>query len=134
MPECVRCHDFTDNSADGDYHYCDDCRDQFEEIEQHGVVVEHDTDGDVHIIVTASDEAINGGTEQSQIDGLARGKYIADETGLPVLFKFNRSGSRWLLDEYLQAHPDIRKEVHKRLRRVPDDSPDGILDRVRGLL
>lgn len=133
MPECARCHDFTDNPADGDYHYCDECLDEFAEIEQRGVIVEHGSDGDVHVIVTASDETIDGGTEQSQTDGLARGKHIADETGLPVLFKYNRTGSRWLLAEYLQAHPDIRQQVHERLRRIPDDS-SGLLDRVRGLL
>jgi len=70
----------------------------------------------------------------SQVDGLARGKYIADETGLPAAFKYHRSGSMWMLDEYLNEHPDIRKRVHQRLSRVPETSEDGLLDRVRSLL
>lgn len=134
MPECVRCGDFTDNPADGDYYYCDDCLDRFAEIEERGVIVEQEKEGDVHVIVTAHDEKFDGGTEESQVHGLARGKYIADETGLPALFKFERSGSRWVLDEYLTEHPDIRQDVHERLRRVPDKSPEGFLDRIREFL
>lgn len=134
MPECARCHDFTDNSAEGEYYYCNSCLDRFAEIEQRGVIVEDATDGEVHVIVTASDESVDGGTEQSQVDGLARGKHIADETGLPALFKYERSGSRWLLDEYLQAHPDLRQQVHERLRKLPNDSSSGLIERVRDLL
>jgi len=29
-----------------------------------------------------------------------------------------------MLSEYLQTHPGIRQDVHERLRRVPDESPD----------
>lgn len=134
MPECARCHDFTDNPANGEYHYCDDCREKFAEIERRGVVVEHDSDGEVHVVVTDHDETFDGGTERSQVNGLARGKYIAEETGLPALFKYQRSGSRWVLEEYLQAHPGIRQDVHERLRRVPDTSPDGFIDRIRDFL
>ena len=133
MPECIRCGDFTDTPADGEYHYCDDCRDRFLEIESSGVIVEQ-TDDEVHIIVTANDSTFDGGTESSQIDGLARGKYISDETGLPALFKYNPTGSRWILDEYLQQHPSIRQDVQKRLSRVPEKSSAGLLDRIRSFL
>lgn len=134
MPECVRCGDFTDLSAEGEYHYCEDCRETFQQVEERGIIVEHETDGDVHVIVTAHDEEFDGGTETSQVDGLARGKYIAEETGLSAMFKYRRSGSLWMLDEYLQEHPDIRKRVHQRLSRVPETSEEGLLDRIRGFL
>jgi hypothetical protein len=93
-----------------------------------------DTGDDVHVIVTAHDESFDGGTEHSQVDGLARGKYISDETGLPALFKYERTGSQWELDEYLEAHPEIRQDVHQRLSRVPEQSPDGLLQRIRDFL
>lgn len=133
MPECARCGDFTDNSAEQHYHYCDDCMDRFAEIAERGVVIEQEKDG-THIMVTARDESFDGGMESSQIDGLARGKYISDETGLPALFKYSKSGSRWELDEYLREHPKIRQQVHDRLRRVPDKSPDGFMQRIREFL
>ena len=100
-----------------------------------GVIVEEDPEQDeYHIIVTARDASVDGGSEQSQIDALARGKYVADETGLSAIFKYETSGSRWLLDEYLEAHPDIRQDVHERLRRVPDRTDDGLLSRIRNFL
>jgi hypothetical protein len=134
MAECVRCGDFTDNPADGEYHYCDDCLDHFAEVEGNGVIVEEDPADDAYyIIVTARDASMDGGSESSQADALARGKYVADETGLPALFKYKSSGSRWILDEYLEAHPKIRQDVHDRIRRVPDQS-DGLISRVRSFL
>jgi len=134
MPECVRCGAFTDNPTDGDYHYCDNCRDRFAEIEANGVIVEQDGDGQYQVIVTAADATHDGGTELSQTDALARGKYIADESGLEAIFKYKRTGSRWLLEEYLQEHPSIRQDVHERLRRVPDETSDGFLARIKSFL
>jgi len=135
MPECVRCGAFTDNPADGDYHYCDDCLDRFAEIEQSGVVVEQDeVGGDYHVIVTNRDASLDGGTEYSQTEALARGKYIAEECDLDAVFKYKRTGSIWILDEYLEAHPELRQKVHERLRRVPDETPDGFIDRIRDFL
>jgi hypothetical protein len=134
MPECTRCGGFTDLSSDGEYHYCESCRDEFQNVEKSGVIVEQDTDGDVHVIVTAHEEEFDGGTESSQVDGIARGKYIADEADLPAMFKYRRTGSMWILDEYLNEHPDIRKQVHQRLSRVPEESREGLLDRVRTFL
>jgi hypothetical protein len=134
MAECVRCNDFTDNRRQGDYIYCDDCLDRFNNIEQNGVVVTDTENGDVQITVTADDGSVDGGIEQSQADGLARGKYIMDETGLKGVFKYERSGSVWILDEYLQAHPKIRQQVNRRLSRVPERSDEGLLNRIREIL
>ncbi|WP_340099473.1 hypothetical protein [Salinibaculum salinum] len=134
MAECARCNDFTDNTAEGEYHYCNDCLQTFQEIEQHGVVVEDTDGGDVHVIVTAHETSFDGGTESSQVDGLARAKYIADETGLDGLFKYGRSGSRWVLDEYLEAHPEIRQDVHERLSRVPETKSAGLIDKIKSIL
>ena len=99
MPECVRCGDFTDNRADGDYHYCDSCLNRFAEIEANGVIVEQDDESQYQVIVTAAEATHGGGTELSQTDALARGKYIAEESGLDAVFKYERTGSRWLLEE-----------------------------------
>lgn len=133
MPECARCNDFTDVPAKGEYHYCTDCMDRFEEIEQHGVVVEGGGGDDYHITVTASNQdSMRGGREYSQSDALARGKHICDESGLDGIFKYNRTHSIWLIDEYLEEHPEIRRQVRERLRKLPED--DSLLDRVRSFL
>lgn len=134
MAECARCNDFTDNTAKGEYHYCNDCLNTFQEIEQHGVVVEDTSGGPNHIIVTAHDTSFDGGTESSQVDALARAKHITDDTGLSGLFKYGGSGSQWILDEYLEAHPDIRQDVHERLSKVPDKQPSGLLQKIKSVL
>lgn len=132
MPECVRCGAFTDNSSRGEYYYCDDCLDRFARVERAGVVVEQEESrGDYHILVTDQSASIDGGVEKSQQDALARGKFIADECGLDALFKYEETGSTWILEEYLDAHPEIRQDVHERLRRVPDETSDGFLERIR---
>jgi hypothetical protein len=132
MPECVRCGAFTDNPAPGEYHYCGDCRDRFAKIEANGVIVEQSTDRDYRVIVTADAADHTGGTEPTQTQALARGKYIADNAGVDAMFKYEPTGSRWVLSTYLDAHPEIRQEVHERLRRVPADER-GLLARLRRL-
>lgn len=134
MPECVRCGAFTDNPAEGDYHYCDECLEIFSEIEKSGVIVEQeDPGGRYHVIVTDRDSSLDGGMEKSQTEALARGKYIADEVGENALFKYAESGSIWVLDEYLQEHPEIRQDIHERLRRVPEKTPDGFIGKMKRL-
>lgn len=135
MPECERCGDFTDNQAEGQYYYCNDCLDRFAEIESNGVIVEQDfTEDGYHIILTARDSSVDGGSETSQVSALARGKYIAEETGQPALFRYKSSGSQCVLDGYLQAHPSIRQDVHERLRRVPEQTSDGLLRKITNFL
>lgn len=135
MAECVRCGDFTDNPSEGDYHYCEDCLNRFSQIESSGVIIEQDgANGEYHVIVTDGTASLDGGSEDSQEGALARGKYISDECGVEALFKYENTKSRWILDEYLQAHPDIRQDVHERLRRVPDQTSDGFLSRIKSFL
>lgn len=134
MAECARCGAFTDNEPEGEYHYCADCLDTFSTIEQSGVVVEQATEGgEYHIIVTDGNASLDGGQEPSQVDALARGKFICDECGLEGVFKYKHTGSTWVLSEYLEEHPSIRQDVHERLRRVPDQS-SGLLNRIRNFL
>ncbi|WP_225333731.1 hypothetical protein [Halomicrobium urmianum] len=91
MAECARCGDFTDNSAEGEYHYCEDCLGRFGEVESSGVVIEQGNDGEHHVIVTDDTASLDGGTEQSQVDALARGKCIVDECGLEAVFKYDKT-------------------------------------------
>lgn len=130
MPECARCGGFTDNPSSGEYYYCDECLRNFAEVEESGVIVDRRGD-DYHILVTDSDASIDGGVEHTQVEAIARGKHIADECGVDGVFKYEKTGSRWLLDEYLQEHPEIRQDVHARLRRVPDRNSRSPLDKLK---
>lgn len=131
MGECVRCGTFTDLPAEGDYQYCEDCRERFAEIETNGVVIEQ-SDGGYHVYAM-SEADIDGGWEDSQVAALARGKHIADDLGVAALFKYEETGSRWVLSEYLRAHPSIRGDVVERLARVPDNGDKGLVDRLKSV-
>jgi len=134
MPECARCGAFTDNPAEGDYHYCDDCLDRFDEIRKHGVIVQSAPDENGYEVYVSHDtDRFDGGRESNQTDALARGKYIADELGVDGLFKYDRSGSQWLLEEYLKEHPSVRSNAMDRLSRVPENSDKGLFDKLRTL-
>lgn len=46
-----------------------------------------------------------------------------EEKGVRGVMRYHRTGSRWLIDEYLEAHPGIAADVEAERR--------GTLDRVR---
>lgn len=134
MAECARCSAFTDNPAEGDYPYCNDCHSYFENIRESGIIVQQMPDSEGYrIYVTANKGRNQGGTEKTQVDALARGKHLADKYGLEALFEYQRSGSRWVLEEYLQEHPEIRQDVRERLRRTPEKTDGGFVKRLQNL-
>lgn len=134
MPECARCGDFTDNPAAGQYHYCDACTDLFDAIRSQGVVVTQANNGDGYeILVTVSGAEDRGGHEDTHVEALARGKLLADELGADALFEYDSTGSRWVLENYLDRHPAVNRDVEKRLQRVPEDRSKSLLGRLRSL-
>ena len=135
MPECERCGDFTDNSPAGEYHYCDSCEQRFEKVRTSGVVVEKKhSDDDYTIYVAQNDEDYRGGTEASQVDALARGKHLADELGTDALLRYGPNESQWLVEEYLEHHPNIRSDVYERLNRVPEGRDSCLIQKLKSLL
>lgn len=135
MPECARCGDFTDNPAKNQYHYCDNCTDHFARIRNNGVIVQLiDDRGNYEVSVTAPGYEGKGGREPSQVEGLARGKKLADELGVPAMFEYQDTGSQWDLEKYLNEHPSVRSGVYNRLSRVPNRSVAGLLDRLKRVL
>lgn len=134
MPECARCGDFTDNSAQKQHHYCDDCQDLFNDIQKSGIVIEplgRRKGYDVRI--AASKNGYSGGRESNQIDALARGSWLMDELGVRGIFTYHGSGSTWPINEYLEAHPNINRKVQNRISRVPEKARGGLLTRIRNL-
>ena len=135
MAECARCGDFTDNPPEGRYNYCDDCLGVFDEIRRSGVVIEPLGSGQGYNVHLAKDySGYSGGQESSQIDALARGKWLSDELGIKGIFTYGGTGSTWLIDEYLREHPSVRRKALNRIRRIPDKARPGLLTRLRNLL
>lgn len=135
MVECASCGDFTDNPVDGKYSYCDDCLAEFDEIRNDGVIVQQEQGrAGYQVFATARRSDHEGGFESDQIAALARGKHLAEKIGCRAIFEYKASGSTWILEEYLQYHPDIRRDVRNRLSRVPKKSDGGLLNRIRKFL
>lgn len=135
MPECIRCGDFTDNSPEKQYHYCNTCLDEFDRIRENGVVVKTANSSSGYVITLPKDfEGFYEGREDSHVEALARGKWLSDELGLDALFEYGPSGSKWDLVEYLDAHPEIKTDVKKRINRIPNKRRAGFLGRIKNLL
>lgn len=133
MVECTRCGDFVANVREGTSHYCDECLAKFAKIRQQGVVVEQFESGDYHVYVPADGVETNGRFESDQIEALVRGKYLQHEFDLTALYDFVNAGSTWILDEYLQEHPEIQQAVNERLDEISESYSSGILDPLKNL-
>lgn len=99
--------------------YCTNCVTLFEEIAEEGVVVRsrHDEpDYDEIPYVIHWDGTAQ--TAENQIEALARGKEVAERNDVAGLFIYQRRGSHWILDAYLDAHPDLRSKVVSERRKI----------------
>ena len=128
MAKCARCG--SDNAKPprfnlhGEYEYCNECQDEFEQAKENGVVVrsrhtnrEFDQ---LPYVVEVNVEGIDNPHTQSisssnkpknQTEALAMAKNLMDEHDLRGLFIYQKTGSLWLIDEYLEAHPGIAEDV-----------------------
>jgi ribosomal protein L37AE/L43A len=125
---CTRCKRPVTSKAVqfGAYVYCDDCVETFERTSETGVVVRSRHGDDVYDetpYVVYWDGTAH--PEDDQIAALARGSELADENGVDGLFVYQRTGSHWFLDAYLDTHPDIAADVREKRRKLRGE------DRVR---
>lgn len=132
MPECDRCGMLTDSSQRSQYHCCENCQRAFSRVRENGVVVRGLSECDV--LVNVDGEFNKSGQEFSQTDALARGKLIAEELGANALFEYERSGSTWILDEFLSDRPEIQADVSERLSRVPERDEAGLREKLRAIV
>jgi|GEM_PF-2439533 len=102
-----------------DHVYCTDCVATFERIAEEGVVVRsrhgEDDHDEIPYVVYWEGQAH---AEDNQIAALARGTELAATNGVDGLFAYQRTGSRWRLDAYLDAHPDLASRVQERRRKI----------------
>lgn len=104
--------------------YCAACVGLFEAIAEEGVVVRsrHDRDN-----FQKKPYVVAGGGEQyvehSQVEALARGKQLAERMETRGLFIFWKHGSHWVLDRYLDEHPEIARDVEGEARKLRGSSP-----------
>jgi len=131
---CARCGDEADDPSRG-YDYCEDCRDLFNTVQEDGVFcMRHSnrTGGGRHAYVVNHP----GGSRvcDSQTEGLANAVDLMDRHDCRGVFAFPPNGSRWLVDEYLSAHPGIASDVRSYRKKHIAADDGGLIDRVAAVL
>lgn len=116
MNQCARCRSETSNIQNREYAYCDDCKELFEYIKENEVYLMQRRPRaatnlpDAYYEVT---DNIGDRHEQvmTQVEGLATALDYMERHDCRGLFYYQESGSRWLIHEYLDTHPNIASDV-----------------------
>lgn len=121
MPSCACCGMDTDGGPpDSHYAYCDECLDLFEQIRGEGVWVRwrNNNANTLPAGYYVWDPVDGERHASSQTEALAEAQDAMENHGLPGLFEYRKSGSRWLVEDYLDAHPKIAHDVARERRTV----------------
>ncbi len=57
--------------------------------------------------------------DDHQMDALAAAKKLAEVNGVQAIFKYQKNGTKWILNNYLESHPDIMKKVKEENEGFP---------------
>lgn len=137
MTECARCGAITESKVDKWYTYCDECHTTFQQVRKNGVTA-RSTHGESVRTIRGVPYVVSIGHEVdqthlgfnshvgSQVEALGEAKKVMDQYDLPGLFKYNKTGSRWLIEEYLEAHPSIQEDVEEYMSSDWKDLLSGI--------
>ncbi|RZV08654.1 hypothetical protein BDK88_2728 [Natrinema hispanicum] len=141
MGKCARCGTEDANPPKHnrhlDYEYCDECQEMFDSVWENGVVVRSrhsnrafdDLPYEVSIRaddVNTTENWRDKRNPQNQVEALGEAKKAMETYDLPGLFIYQKTGSVWLIDEYLETHPKIRGDVED----YNDSSGGGFLSNI----
>lgn len=132
MGRCDRCGDdatqesFAYQQGSG-YQYCSDCWSTFEEIQENGVRATWKANRagmaqEIYEVTYSGEVEVYA---DSQVEALEACLRLMGENDCRGLFEYSKSGSRWLVSEYLDAHPEIAQDVNPKQSR-------GIISRLIG--
>lgn len=118
--KCARCGDPVIGkkhwiSKGSQYNYCDECCEEFENVKEGGVTVRSRHGNREFRRFPYEAPQINGEDPKNQTEALAAGLKVMREEDVRGLFIYQKTGSYWLIDEYLDAHPSIAEDVEKLL-------------------
>ena len=121
--ECTRCgRSLTGEqhyiSKGSHYEYCNTCCEEFEHVQEQGVTVRSRHGNREFHRFPYDAPKIDREHPQNQTKALAAGLKAIREKNVPGLFIYQKTGSYWLIDEYLDAHPSIAEDVEACLESV----------------
>lgn len=135
MSKCARCGDPTTGEEhyisrySQSYDYCEDCCETFEEVKENGVKVRSRHGNRIdnpRRDLWADAPYIDGRPPRNQVEALAAAVREMEEHDVRGIFIYQKTGSRWLISEYLDAHPSIAADVEEYL----ESQQGGLLSRI----
>lgn len=139
MTRCKKCGRNIDEKqevgyAGVEYNYCDKCLSEFEEaIENGAVIIRRRIGREDHIFrweiyqgkPPKDGERINAEApmNMNQLQAIVRGRELAKKHNVPTIFKYEPHMSMWFLEDYLKAHPNIKKDVR--------EAEKGIIEKIK---
>lgn len=126
MTQCSRCGSAVHADTERTHHYCDDCKAVFDEVREHGVTVRsRHGNREFHQFPYEGPSYYPNRGPENQVEALACAKIRMEETDSRGVFIYQKRNSRWLIDEYLDAHPDIADDVQEEIESLRDTNDGG---------
>lgn len=118
--ECARCGaPVTADSrwvhSGSQYSYCEGCGEDFEKVMEDGVTVRSRHGNRDFNRYPYDAPNINGHAPENQVEALAAGLRQMRERNVRGVFIYQKTGSYWLISEYLDSHPSIAADVAEYL-------------------
>jgi len=113
---CKKCGSKTSNNSF--WGYCVKCNEEFDTAIQNGAIILYNgsfrADSNNWEIkrYLSGEVAISKNYNFNQLQAILEARMIAKREGIDkIVFEYLPHHSRWFLDEYLEAHPDLKKNV-----------------------
>lgn len=110
---CVRCES-TVNDTTGEISYCEVCTGRLERVREVGVWVRYRTEvagGVLPAGYYVRSDTHGDRYAATRVDALATATEIMSEQKLDGRFDNPETGVSWLIDEFLETHPDVAADV-----------------------
>lgn len=119
MPQCSRCGSTVPDDTERTHHYCDNCSAVLDQVREQGVAVRsRHGNREFHQYPYEGPSYYADRGPENQVEALACAKLKMEETDSRGVFIYQKRGSRWLIDEYLDAHPSIAADVKKEMKSL----------------
>ncbi len=113
VTRCVRCESTVDD-ATGETRYCEVCTERLESVREVGVWVRYRTEvagGVLPAGYYVRSDTHGDRYAATRVDALATATEIMSEQELDGRFDNPETGVSWLIDEFLETHPDVAADV-----------------------
>ena len=126
MTQCSRCGTNVDTNLERTHDYCDDCEAVFDEVRDRGVTVRsRHGNREFRRYPYEAPSFYPNRDPQNQVEALACAKIKMEKTQSRGLFIYQKRGSKWLINEYLDAHPNIAADVEGEIESIRGSKNDG---------